>query len=84
MKVLAVVIISQGGTSPFLKLWQITEWFEYKFKKKNMESFARPRLSRMLEESILVCISTSSAPPEGLVTRPSQTLTMNGIALTPV
>lgn len=35
-----------------------------------------------LEESVLVCISTSSGPPEGLVTRPSPTLTMNGTALT--
>lgn len=50
LKVLAVVIISQGGTSPFLKLWQITEWFEYKFKKTwNL----LPILSWTLEESIL-------------------------------
>lgn len=38
---------------------------------------------KTLSENILVCISTSSSPPVGLVRHPSQTVTMNGIVLTP-
>lgn len=33
--------------------------------------------------NILVCISTSSSPPAGLVRHPSQTVTMNGTVVTP-